>query len=480
VEDPPDRSDVGRAAIRGGAVRIGSYVAGVLLSAVATPLVTRHLGEAGYGRYVFVTQVIAIVAALTDVGLANLGIRAYELEPLPSRDRLMRDLLGLRGSLTIAGGIGAVVFAVVTDRPSVVVAGTAIAGIGFLITVIQTTYQTPLATALRLNAIAVVEFSKQAVTVAATIVLVAVGASLLPFYAVTIAGGLVALGINLWILRGKLPYVPAFDGRRWQALLRNAPAYAVASAIGFIYFRLEVVMVALLGTANQAGSFGVSFRIVEILAAIPLFASVSLFPLLVRAGHDDEMRLASMAQRMTDVYVLGGAALGLSLVVGAPLVIQVAAGGEFDGAVTPLRLMGGALFATFLISAWGYSLLALNRFRSLLYANVGALVLAAILTVALVPDHGATGGAIAGALTEVALAIAYIVMLARAGVSLVPALSTGWRVAVASAAALGVASASGRSSGVALVIALAIFVAGVVLMRALPREALDAFRARRG
>ncbi len=168
--------------------------------------------------------------------------------------------------------------------PATISVGVAIVGVALFLVVIQATYQLPLSNDLRLNWVAALELVRQAVTVVAIVLLVVAGASLGPFYLVTFAGGLAALVPTMLLVRGRVPLRPAFDRPEWVGLVRDAPAYAVASAIGFVYFRVEVVLISLIGTEAQTGDFGVAFRIVEIVAGIPLLASVSLFPLLTRAG----------------------------------------------------------------------------------------------------------------------------------------------------------------------------------------------------
>lgn len=69
--DPEARADVldtpqaGSTALRGSALRTGAYVTGLLLSLISAPLLARHLGVEGFGRYVTVTALITIVAGLT-------------------------------------------------------------------------------------------------------------------------------------------------------------------------------------------------------------------------------------------------------------------------------------------------------------------------------------------------------------------------------------------------------------------------------
>lgn len=126
-----DSPAAGLLIVRGGALRGGAYLFGVLLSILTVPLMARHLGVEDYGRFVTVISLIAIVGAFTDAGLTNLGVRELATGE-PGDRRLLRNLLGLRVVLTMIGLVAATLFTVVARYPDVLVAGTVVVGAGLL------------------------------------------------------------------------------------------------------------------------------------------------------------------------------------------------------------------------------------------------------------------------------------------------------------------------------------------------------------
>ena len=101
----------------------------------------------------------------------------------------MRNLVGLRIALTSAGIALAVGFAAVAGYPGVVVAGTAVAGVGVLLLNTQSTLMMPLSIELRLGAITLLETLRHVLTLVGVALLVLAGASLLPFFGVQVAVG---------------------------------------------------------------------------------------------------------------------------------------------------------------------------------------------------------------------------------------------------------------------------------------------------
>ena len=65
----------GPAAARGGALRVGGYLIGALLGAAAAALLFRHLGPVETGRYAIALTLVAVISALSDLGLTAVGVR---------------------------------------------------------------------------------------------------------------------------------------------------------------------------------------------------------------------------------------------------------------------------------------------------------------------------------------------------------------------------------------------------------------------
>jgi len=410
VGDPTDVLDLpsaGGKVIRGSALRTASFLAGVALSVGAAAVMIRHLGVADYGHYVTVVALISVVGGLSEAGMSNIGVREYSTRLGEERERLMRNLLGIRVALTIVGVAAAVAFAAAAGYDDVLVAGTAIAGVGLLLSAMQQTVGIPLSSALRFGWLSVLELVRQAALTALVIALALAGAGLLAFLAVPIPVGAVLLLATVVLVRQLFPLRPAFDVAEWRGILGLTAAYTAASAVGTIYVHTAVITTSLVASEIETGEFGAAFRVFTIVTAIPLLLVTTAFPVLARRAREDGERLAYVAGRVTETAVIVGAWMSLATVAGASLAIEVVGGDEFEGSVRVLQIMGAAILESFLAVAWGFALLSLHRHRTVLVANTLALSLSVALTLALVPPFGAEGAAVATLVGEGALALTF-------------------------------------------------------------------------
>ncbi len=465
-----DSPEAGPTAIRGGGLRLVSYGLGVLLTVASAAALFRHLGVDDTGRYVTVLALVTVAGGITDAGLTAIGMREVAIRDRAARDSFMRNLLGMRIALTLVGVLAATAFAAIAGYTHAMLVGTVLAGIGFVFQSVQSVLAVPLMGELRLGWVALLDLLKQVVTVVLIFALVIAGASLLPFLAIPIPAGMVIVVATAILVRGDVPLVPAFHTGEWRALLRDTVPFAAATVVGVIYFRVAIVIMSVVASARETGYFSASFRVIEVLTVVPQLLVGAAFPIFARAARDDHRRLSYGVGRVLDVSVIVGAAIAVPLILGAPFVIDVIAGSQFHPAVPVLRIQAVALVASFAAATFGYALLSLRLHREVLAMFVVALVLSSGLTIGLGSVDGARGAAVATTSAELGLALAGGLLVARSKAQLRPALGTLMRVLVAAGVAVTPLLIPGLSTAVRLVAGSCIYVALLVLLRAVPDE----------
>jgi len=280
------------------------------------------------------------------------------------------------------------------------------------------------------------------------------------------------------VLREDAALRPAFNLSAWKAMAREVLPYALAAAVGLIYFRLAVVLMSYVASDAETGIYSAAFRAVEAVGVIPWLLVGSAFPILARAARDDAERLRYGLSRVFDVALLTGTGLGLALFVGAPFVIDVIAGPQFAESVGVLRILALSLITTFLFATSVFALLSLERYRDMLIANGIAAVTAAALTIALAPPFGAKGAAYATLAAEATLVVAYFIALARQDRALLPKARSVLRVAPAAAAFLAVDWAFDWHPIILVAVGGLLYIAIAFATRAVPGELVAALLRR--
>ncbi len=152
--DVLDSREAGGKVIRGGGLRVSSYVFSLGIGLLSAPLLVRYLSIEDFGLFVTVSSIAFVVAGVTEGGFSAVAVRTYAVSSSEDRARLLDALLGLRVVLTTLGVAIAIGFTVVAGYPSEVTIGTAIAGAGIFIGAWQNTLVVALQSELKLGSVA--------------------------------------------------------------------------------------------------------------------------------------------------------------------------------------------------------------------------------------------------------------------------------------------------------------------------------------
>jgi O-antigen/teichoic acid export membrane protein len=407
------QSDRSHVAIRGGAIRVAGYAAGVLISLGSATILVRYLGISSFGRYVTVTSLIALVGGVTEAGIIVYGIREWSTRSEYDRRQLLANLLTMRLILAAFGIACAVCFGLAVGYRQVLVLGTLVASAGLLIQVPTDVLSISLQAQLQLGRLTAVELTRRVLVLVIIGVLALLDATLLPFFAASTIAGAVALALIAWIVRSSIKIRLGFDRRIWTELFTETLPYAIALSIAAVYLYVTVIVMSLISSPTQTGLFATSFRVTQVALTIPGLLLTAVFPLMARPRREQEAQ-GDMVGKVFTVALIVGAWMSLAIALGAPFIINVIGGSQVRGAVSVLQIQGILLTVSFLSTSSAFNLVSLRRYRPLVIASTGALVLNIVLALVLVPGLGARGGAIADVITEAGMAVGLTAVLMHA------------------------------------------------------------------
>jgi O-antigen/teichoic acid export membrane protein len=244
-----------------------------------------------------------------------------------------------------------------------------------------------------------IETTRSVSSSALIIALVIAGAGVGWFLAAWAAAALIAALTAAKLGRGTVTLARPSPAAARSALSGSA-GYALATALHVVYFRAVMLVLAARGLASQAGAYAAAFRITEFLGAAAGGAAGSATPTLARAG-----RRPSVAWRVIAVAAGFGLLVGALVAVSAPFLMRVLGGAELESSADVLRLQAVAAGLMFPVFAAGAALFTQHRYRAMVLANGTALAVAVGAALALVPEHGAKGAAIAAGAGELALLV---------------------------------------------------------------------------
>lgn len=341
------------AAARGGMSLLVLQTLGRASGLAFVMLLTRHLDRGNVGRYSTVAAIVVLANFLADFGTSPAITRVVSRER-DEADRLLSGTLltSLLFGLVVAAGVVAFGVAAyhgptVTD---VAIGSLAIPAASMLSSVLGAL------DGAGLIARRAVVTTLQTLVVALGVVPVLAGTGIRGAIGALVAAPWIALVVGLAMARGAGLWHSdvRLDLTQTRRLLRAALPFALSGGLNALILRFDVILLSLVRTPAETASYDLALRLLE--ATTYLGTAIGgplLFILSRRLGQGDrDGARRAYGEAMRLLYALG-LPLSVALVILARPLVAAALGPGFGPVATPLAIMGGAQWLTFVIMVQG-------------------------------------------------------------------------------------------------------------------------------
>lgn len=392
-----------------------------VLGVVSLKFVTNYLSPSVYGEYTIIYDYTALFAIVADFGLFTIAVRemAHVHDNKEKVSAILGNVLSIRTVLAIISlGIGALVaYVIPTYSGSQIPYGVLIIAAATVMALISGTMSSVLQFYLRMRWATVALTLGKIITVgyiALTVLVLYPNDPTAGFPHLLLAwiyGGSITLIITFWAANKLVPVRFRFDKLFWKDVLIKALPYGTALVLGTIYFRMGTISLSLFNMKEQAGFYGVPFRVLEILQIIPHYFMNSVLPVLTISLTVSRER----SSRIVRYCINALTALGLPIIVGGfflawPITAAVSSpqflsrrladGTVLYGSDVALKLLLCAVMFMYLYVVLSYALVAMGRQKEILKVNAVAVTCNIILNFTLTPRMGFMGAALSALITE--------------------------------------------------------------------------------
>jgi len=427
-------------------VQIVAKAVGALAGLGMVVLLTRSLGDAGYGEYATVFAWVGVLIVFVDLGFYMTGLREMSRRGA-DQARIAGTLLTIKA--VNAAAVAAVAILAVRFMPyDVHVRGAIMLSlVGVAAVSLLDPFKSLFQVRLRMEPPSVAEaLGSLAALGAAVWLLLGRGAGLYAAVGCTVGGHVLALALTaaaaLRVVRAR----PGFDARIAASLFRGALPLGLSGLLAVLYFRIDTLMLSWMRPLSDVGVYGASYKILEASTVLPVLLLGTVFPLLTRAvqagGTEQERCYRGTMETLVLLavpMVAGGLALAhelMLLVAGpafvAPRLFDLPLAGPVALASAPATfavLLAGAPLI-FLGQLNGHMMLAAGRERALLALHLVIVPLNVALNLILISSYSFLGAAAATLVTE-AVAIVITTVYVRRVTGMAPGAAPFLRALVA-------------------------------------------------
>lgn len=450
----------------------------LLLAVLSVGVLTRYLGQAGFGQYTTIITFVQLFGVLADLGLYVMTVKKIS-EVGADTNRLFSNIFTLRLFSVLFFVLLAPVVVLLMPYPPLIKVGVAIATFSNLFVSLNQIFLGLYQKSLAMHRAVISEVIGRMVFLGFLVLVTQRGGSLSTVLWVTVGAAFAQFVATFFLARRLVQVRLRIDRDIWVGLIRESWPIAVSIGLNLIYFRADTVILSLFYPAATVGLYGAGYKVLEVLITFPAMFAGLMTPLLARhwSGQNHE-RFGVALQRSFDVLTM----LALPIVAGVfllahPIMVLVA-GSDFEFSGSILRVLIFAAGTIFLGNLFGNTVVVLGQQRRMVKVYLVVAIVSLVGYFILIPSFSVWGASAVTVATELSITLASLAVVWR---TTRIRLSTGqpMRSLVASLVMVGaILALHGQPLYVTIPVGLVVYVAALFFLRGLKISELQALFAR--
>lgn len=373
-----------------------------MLSFALSVLIGRAFGQDGLGIYTAALAWVFPLSLIAEFGLGTLITRDVAQQPETASEYLRSTTatrLWLGGGLTI----GLIGFAPLLSQDADVIHGIQISAPLVLIMPFFGAFTAVFRAKQAMWPIPPLNLGMLVAQVILTLLVFANGGGVLAALAVNTLTSAGQLAVAWWIWRRWFAPIKSQSLGHNQLsaflLLKRAWPFALAAVLAALSARLGTIMLERLTDTSNVGYYAAATRFVEAGRVIPNALFGALFPALAALSAQPEQMHKNFRQIILGLTGFGGA-LGILFSLLAMPILNLTYGAAFAPAKTTLQLVMWSLLPGLLRGGQTLYWYARGKEQFVNWVTGGVLVAQILLSLWLIPAHGAEGTAVVSLITE--------------------------------------------------------------------------------
>lgn len=335
---------------------IGKVIATIVgLATIA--LMTRYLGQKGFGYYTTIISYLQFFGVLIDFGLQMTTAQLLS-KPGADESKIFGNLIAVRliSAVLFLGTGTLLVF--ILPYPPIVKIGVAIASASFFFISLQSVlvglYQKHMAMA----EVAIAEVWGRLALFLGIWLSVYYNLGFYPVIIAVAIGSFVNFAFLFFKSKKYLAYRPRLDKLVLKDIWDTSWPLAITISLTLVYFRADTIILSFVRPAEEVGIYGAAYKVLEILIQFPyLFLGLTL-PLMAQFYPTSRELFNKILQKSFDFMAILAVPMVFATWLLAEKIMVFVAGADFAVAGGPLRILIVATAMIYFGALFGYAIVA--------------------------------------------------------------------------------------------------------------------------
>ena len=443
-------------------IQVISKVVATALGLVALGIMTRYLGQSGFGEYTTIITFISFFAVIADLGLTLVTVQIISA-PGADENKALNNLFSLRlisALFFIALGPITVLFFPYGHDIKI---GVLIVSLAFVFIALNQVLVGLFQKKLRMEKVSIAEVAGRTLLLVGVIIAAEKNWGINGILWATVVGNALNFLLHYLFSRKFVKLRLAYDKKFWLDVAKRSWPLALIIFFNLIYLRTDTLILSLVKTQAEVGLYGSAYKVIDVLITIPfMFAGIVLPVLTNNWGRNNKSTFNSVLQKSFDFMAMIALPLAVGTMFTANEIMTIVAGPDFLLAGTILRILIIAAAMIFIGAMFSHAIIAVNKQKKLIGLYIFTSITSLIAYLIFIPKFSYIGAAAVTVYSETIIALVSI-FYAWKFTSFLPQIKTLAKIALASLVmALFLFSADSFLHSSSLNLAVTIIVAALV------------------
>lgn len=386
-------------------VQIAGKIVSTILGLFSLALITRYLGQAGFGEYTTITTFLTFFATIADLGLTLITVQMISGER-DDENKILNNLFSLR-LISALIFIGLAPLSIIFfPYSSAVKIGVLVAAVSFVFPALNQVIIGLFQKKLSMERSALAEVVSRIALLIGIIATQKFNLGLTGVLVATVASSFVSFLLH-YIFAFKFAVIKLeFDLSLWKKIISRSWPLAITIILNLIYLRADTLILSLFKEPETVGLYGATYKIIDVLTTIPFMFAGLILPILTASWVDDNKDyFKKILQKSFDFMAISA----IPLVVGSQFlgrqIMTVVAGQDFVIAGDILKILIYAVAAIFLGTMFSHAVIAINRQKKMIGFYVFTSISALAAYFYLIPRYSYIGAAAVTIYSEILIAL---------------------------------------------------------------------------
>lgn len=363
-------------------------VLSTVLGLVVLGMMTRYLGQDGYGGYTTIIAFLQFFGILVDLGLTLTTVQMIS-EPNADTNKITSNIFTLRFfSAIIFLGL-APILVLFFPYSATLKIGVAVTTFSFLFIALNQVLIGLFQKNLRMEKVAIAENIGRIILLAGIAAVIYFKAGLLAMMFAVVFGSFANFLVNFLF---SLKYVKIrfkFDFTLWWDIFHRSWPIGLSIAFNLIYLKADVIILSLFQSQAAVGLYGASYRVLDVLTTLPMMFAGLVLPVLTASwAEKNTERFKRLIKKSFDFLIVIIVPIIFGTMFLGERIMSAVAGSDFALSGTILKILILATGAIFIGTLFGHVIVAIKKQKQMLWGYASVAFLSLISYVIFIPLYG--------------------------------------------------------------------------------------------